>query len=67
VYLVPTLSGRDAHLAKSPDDFTSSEVKAYLETINRSLWQGRSASKLQTARTQRRPSVTTRMPRNFYR
>jgi imidazolonepropionase-like amidohydrolase len=33
VYLVPTLSGLDAHLARKPEDFTSAKAQAYLEGI----------------------------------
>ena len=41
VYLVPTLSGTDAHLAKKPDDFTSLKAKAYLEAINKTVAMAR--------------------------
>ena len=41
VYLVPTLSGTDAHLAKKPDDFTSLRAKAYLEASNKSVTMAR--------------------------
>jgi imidazolonepropionase-like amidohydrolase len=41
VYLVPTLSGTDAHIAKKPDDFTSAKAKAYLEAINKSVAMAR--------------------------
>ena len=37
VYLVPTLSGTDAHFAKKPEDFASPKAKAYLEAIKRTL------------------------------
>jgi imidazolonepropionase-like amidohydrolase len=37
VYLVPTLSGIDAHRVKKPDDFSSARAKAYLEAIDRSM------------------------------
>jgi imidazolonepropionase-like amidohydrolase len=35
VYLVPTLSGIDAHHAKKPDDFTSGRAKNFLEATDR--------------------------------
>lgn len=41
VYLVPTLSGTDAHMTKKPDDFTSSKAKAHLEAINKSVTMAR--------------------------
>jgi imidazolonepropionase-like amidohydrolase len=41
VYLVPTLSGLDAHIARKPDDFTSSKAKAYLEAIRNSVAMAR--------------------------
>jgi imidazolonepropionase-like amidohydrolase len=41
VYLVPTLSGTDAHLAKKPDDFTSPKAKEYLEAINKLVGMAR--------------------------
>jgi imidazolonepropionase-like amidohydrolase len=37
VYLVPTLSGTDSHLARKPDDFSSARAKAYLEAISKSV------------------------------
>jgi imidazolonepropionase-like amidohydrolase len=37
VYLVPTLSGTDAHLARKPDDFNSAKAKAYLAAIKESV------------------------------
>jgi imidazolonepropionase-like amidohydrolase len=37
VYLVPTLSGLDAHIAKKPDDFASAKAQAYLEAIRQAL------------------------------
>jgi imidazolonepropionase-like amidohydrolase len=37
VYLVPTLSGLDAHIARKPDDFASVKAQAYLEAIRQSL------------------------------
>lgn len=37
VYLVPTLSGLDAHLARKPDDFSSVKAQAYLEAIRQTL------------------------------
>jgi imidazolonepropionase-like amidohydrolase len=35
VYLVPTLSGIDAHRAKKPDDFNSGRAKNFLEATDR--------------------------------
>lgn len=37
VYLVPTLSGTDAHIAKKPEDWTSAKAKSYLEAIRQSM------------------------------
>lgn len=37
VYLVPTLSGLDAHIARKPDDFASAKARAYLEAIRQAL------------------------------
>jgi imidazolonepropionase-like amidohydrolase len=37
VYLVPTLSGTDAHFARKPEDFASPKAKAYLEALKSSL------------------------------
>jgi imidazolonepropionase-like amidohydrolase len=37
VYLVPTLSGADAHFAKKPEDFTSAKAKAYLEAMRQTV------------------------------
>ena len=37
VYLVPTLSGLDAHLAKAPEDFTSAKAKSFLESVRRAV------------------------------
>jgi imidazolonepropionase-like amidohydrolase len=33
VYLVPTLSGLDAHIARKPDDFASVKAQAHLEAM----------------------------------
>ena len=41
VYLVPTLSGTDAHFAKKPDDFTSPKAKEYLEDLNKLVGMAR--------------------------
>jgi len=41
VYLVPTLSGTDAHLVKKPDDFNSPRAKAYLEAIRQLIAMAR--------------------------
>jgi imidazolonepropionase-like amidohydrolase len=37
VYLVPTLSGLDAHIARKPEDFTSVKAQAYLEAIRQAV------------------------------
>jgi imidazolonepropionase-like amidohydrolase len=37
VYLVPTLSGLDAHIARKPDDFASVKAQAYLEAIRQAI------------------------------
>jgi imidazolonepropionase-like amidohydrolase len=37
VYLVPTLSGTDAHLARKPEDFAAPKAKAHLEAMNKSV------------------------------
>lgn len=37
VYLVPTLSGTDAHLAQSPEDFSSARAKAHLESMRQAV------------------------------
>jgi len=37
VYLVPTLSGTDAHLARKPEDFASPKAKSYLEAIRQEM------------------------------
>jgi imidazolonepropionase-like amidohydrolase len=37
VYLVPTVSGVDAHLARKPDDFSSAKAQAYLEAIRQAV------------------------------
>ena len=37
VYLVPTLSGLDAHIARKPDDFASAKAQAYLQAIRQAL------------------------------
>ncbi|MGO9933294.1 MAG: amidohydrolase family protein [Steroidobacteraceae bacterium] len=37
VYLVPTLSGLDAHIARKPDDFASAKAQAHLEAIRQVL------------------------------
>jgi imidazolonepropionase-like amidohydrolase len=37
VYLVPTLSGLDAHIARRPDDFASVKAQAYLEAIRQAM------------------------------
>jgi len=37
VYLVPTLSGTDAHFARKPEDFASPKAKAYLEAMKKTL------------------------------
>jgi imidazolonepropionase-like amidohydrolase len=37
VYLVPTLSGIDAHVAKTPEKWTSPEAKAFLESIQQAV------------------------------
>jgi imidazolonepropionase-like amidohydrolase len=37
VYLVPTLSGLDAHIGRKPEDFTSVKAQAYLEAIRQAL------------------------------
>ena len=37
VYLVPTLSGLDAHIARKPEDFTSAKAQAYLEAIRQTM------------------------------
>jgi imidazolonepropionase-like amidohydrolase len=37
VYLVPTLSGTDAHFARKPEDFASPKAKAYLEALKSTL------------------------------
>jgi imidazolonepropionase-like amidohydrolase len=41
VYLVPTLSGTDAHLVKKPDDFNSPRAKAHLEAIRQLIAMAR--------------------------
>jgi imidazolonepropionase-like amidohydrolase len=41
VYLVPTLSGIDAHIAKKPDDFASVKAQAYLEAIRQAFTTAR--------------------------
>jgi imidazolonepropionase-like amidohydrolase len=41
VYLVPTVSGIDAHLAAAPGDFTSVKAKAYLEATRQSVLMAR--------------------------
>jgi imidazolonepropionase-like amidohydrolase len=37
VYLVPTLSGIDASVAKSPNNWTSAKAQAFLETMRQSV------------------------------
>jgi imidazolonepropionase-like amidohydrolase len=37
VYLVPTLSGLDAHIARKPDDLASVKAQAYLEAIRQAI------------------------------
>ena len=37
VYLVPTLSGLDAHIARKPDDFASVKAQAYLAAIRQAI------------------------------
>jgi imidazolonepropionase-like amidohydrolase len=37
VYLVPTLSGIDASVAKSPNNWTSAKAQAFLETMHQSV------------------------------
>jgi imidazolonepropionase-like amidohydrolase len=37
VYLVPTLSGLDARIARKPDDFTSVKAQTYLEAIRQAI------------------------------
>ena len=41
IYLVPTLSGTDAHLVKKPDDFNSPRAKAYLDAIRQLIAMAR--------------------------
>jgi imidazolonepropionase-like amidohydrolase len=41
VYLVPTLSGLDAHLAQSPGDFTSAKARAFLQSVRESVAMAR--------------------------
>jgi imidazolonepropionase-like amidohydrolase len=37
VYLVPTLSGTDAHFARKPEDYNSPKAKAFLEDMRQAL------------------------------
>ena len=37
VFLVPTVSGVDAHFARKPDDFSSAKAQAYLEAIRQAV------------------------------